>query len=106
MGTMKAEGSMVESRPPRVSRPAVVLAVASSAAVVGAAFAGYRFTTLSLLACMGGCAVILFLGFTGGRVERPVPGPLESEWTADVRVAAPRARDLAASPPDTHSSAA
>jgi hypothetical protein len=105
MSTMKAEGSTVQSRPPRVSRPAVLLAVISSAAVIGAALAGYRFTTLSLLASMGGCAVILFLGFTGGRVERPVPGPLATEWT-DVRVTAPRARDLAAMPPDSHSSAA
>ena len=106
MSTMKAEGSMVQSRPPRVSRPALLLAVISSAAVIGAALAGYRFTTLSLLASLGGCAVILFLGFTGGRVERPVPGPLATDWDADVQVAAPRARDLQAMPPDSHSSAA
>lgn len=106
---MKTMGSDVRTNEPplaTVSRPAVVLAALSSAMVVGAAFAGFRFTLPSLLAAMAGCALILVLGFTGGRVQRPILEPLDGEWEAGVQIAAPHARELVAAPLDGRSSAA
>lgn len=88
-----------ESPLPRVSRPALALATASSLVVVGAALAGYQFTLGSFLAAMAGCGVILGLGFTGGRVQRPILEPLDGRWETRVQVAAPSARDLVADPP-------
>ena len=97
------DGGTPEARaaePPlrRVSRPAVALASASSAVVVGAGLAGYQFTLPSFLAAMAACGVILGLGFTGGKVQRPMLGPLDGEWEAGVHVAAPSARELMAGP--------
>ena len=97
------EGGTVEVRPAepplrRVSRPAVALASASSAVVVGAGLAGYQFTLPSFLAATAACGLILGLGFTGGKVQRPMLEPLEGEWEAGVQVAAPSARELVAGP--------
>lgn len=96
--TMHADGGATDAPLPRVSRPALVLAIASSAAVVGAALAGFEFTVPSFLAAMAGCGVILGLGFTGGKVRRPMLEPLEGTWDG-VQVAAPSARQLVAAQP-------
>ncbi len=101
MTAMGSDDRTNEPRPAPVSRPAVVLAAASTAAVIGAAFAGFRFTLPSLLAAMACCAVILVLGFAGGRVQQPMLEPLDGEWEAGVHIAAPQAREVAG-----HSSAA
>ena len=103
MKTSGVEARTVEAQasgPPlrRVSRPAVLLASASSIVVVGAWLAGFQFTLPSFLAAMAGCGVILGLGFTGGKVRQPMLEPLEGEWEAGVQVAAPSARELMAGP--------
>lgn len=83
----------------RVSRPALVAAIASSTVVAGAALAGFQFTLPSFLAALAGCGVILGLGFTGGKVERPILEPLEGDWETGVHVDAPSARQLVAVDP-------
>ena len=93
------EARMAEPPLPRVSRPALVLAIASSALVAGAVLAGFEFTLPSFLAAMAGCGVILGLGFTGGKVQRPMLEPLEGGWEAGVHVDAPSARQLVAADP-------
>jgi hypothetical protein len=97
--TMTAATRGAESPLPRISRPALALAIASSIAVVGAALAGFEFTLPSLLAAVAGCGVILGLGFTGGKVQRPILQPLEGTWEAGVHVDAPTVRELVAATP-------
>ena len=106
MTTMGSDDRTSETRMAQVSRPALVLAAASSAAVIGAALAGFRFTLPWLLAAMAGCAVILVLGFRGGRVQRPILEPLDDDWDAGVQIAAPYARDVVAGPAAGHTTAA
>jgi hypothetical protein len=99
MTTIDAEGRTDEAPLPRISRPALVMASASSTVVIGAGLAGFQFTLPSFLAAMAGCGVILGLGFTGGKVHQPMLEPLAGDWEAGVQVAAPSVRELAAATP-------
>lgn len=81
----------------RTSGSAVLLAVATSAAVVYAAAIG-AFTTAVAAAGVGAACAIAAVSFRQSHTRRPAPGlaPLTIGATARVVIAAPTASDVAA----------
>jgi hypothetical protein len=81
--------------PTRRSTPglvAVALGATASAVVVGAALAGHSFSAVEVFGLLAVAAVILVLNLQRAPSRSLLP-PLRREWTDDVVVRAPRARD-------------
>ena len=88
-----------DRRPASLSRPPLVLAVGSSAAVAAAAVNGYDFGAPEVVAAVGVAGAIGVLSARGRAHPRPhVLGPRPDEINGEVVIGAARARSLAAHP--------
>jgi hypothetical protein len=83
----------------KMSRPSLVLAAGSSAAVAAAAVTGYDFGTAEVAGAVAVAGSIVALNGRGRPEARPhVLSPLPESFGAGLHIAAPTARNLAAQP--------